>query len=179
MVQFRKGWRFLPGLVFVLLGLILWRGLFLHPQQLPSMKVGQTIPAFKLPELEKGEFNSSQLYSTAKSINGYALLNVWASWCDACAQEQAFMMTLAKQGIPIFGLNYKDEVEHAKIWLNTWGNPYRAVGVDGDGEVAIELGVYGTPETFLIGPTGKILYRHPGLLTAEIWKMYFEPKMRG
>jgi cytochrome c biogenesis protein CcmG, thiol:disulfide interchange protein DsbE len=175
MFQFKKTWRFLPSLLFVLLGLIFWRGLFLHPQQLPSMKIGQTLSTFNLPALGGGEFNSSRLMKK----QGYALLNVWASWCDSCAQEQAFMMTLAHQGIPIFGLNYKDEPEQAKNWLKAWGNPYRAIGIDINGEVAIELGVYGTPETFLIGPTGKILYRHPGLLTAEIWTTYFEPKMKG
>jgi cytochrome c biogenesis protein CcmG/thiol:disulfide interchange protein DsbE len=105
-------------------------------------------------------------------------LNVWASWCQTCSEEQAFLSTLTKQGVVIYGLNYKDGAKQAKRWLKRWGNPYVLIGVDPKGKAAIDLGVYGTPETFLIDKKGVIQYRHAGALNAQIWKDIFVPKIR-
>ncbi len=134
--------------------------------------MGQVLPSFELPVLG-GE---GQL--TSKHLRGsYTLLNVWASWCEACSEEQDFLMQLSQAGIHIVGMNYKDDPKAAKAWLETWGNPYEVVGRDITGGVAIDLGVYGTPETFLIGPDGRLLLRHAGILTPLVWKKLFQPVM--
>jgi len=162
-------WRLAPFFIFLALVLVFWRGLALDPHHLPSTKVGQPLPSFQLTSF--GETKRS-----SKSMLGHvSLLNVWASWCMACADEQAVLMRLAKQGVSIYGLNYKDSMDNAKEWLSEWGNPYQQIGEDVDGKVAINLGVYGAPETFLIDKNGIIRYRHVGALTMVIWEKEFAP----
>lgn len=166
-------WRLIPFVLFALLVLFFWRGLSLDPQNLPSVKLGQSLPSFKLPTLgdNAGEFTPADM------LGNVVLLNVWASWCDACTSEQVFLLQLAREGVPLYGLNYKDRPEDATQWLAEWGNPYKMIGSDVLGQVAIDLGVYGAPETFLIDKTGAIQYRHAGILTAEIWRQEFLPRM--
>ncbi|MCP0914671.1 MULTISPECIES: DsbE family thiol:disulfide interchange protein [Legionella] len=166
-------WRLIPLLLFLLMTYFFWRGLFLNPQALPSVQIGKTLPPFQLSRLDKeGEhFNSKNLQGKV------ALLNVWASWCAACADEQVFLLQLAHEGIPIYGLNYKDNKEHAAQWLTEWGNPYKQIGNDTTGKVGMDLGVYGTPETFLIDKKGIIRYRYAGILDAEIWQREFLPRI--
>ncbi len=166
--------RFLPVAIFIVLALFLWRGLSGNPSALPSARVGQLLPEFDLPRLNE---QSGQRF-TSKDIQGrIALLNVWASWCDACTEEQVFLLKLARQGVAIYGLNYHDESATALQWLHTWGNPYLAIGFDEAGQVAINLGVYGTPETFLIDEKGVIRYRYAGVLDTSIWQREFLPRI--
>lgn len=167
-------WRLIPLIVFIVLACFFWRGLSLEPQKLPSAQLGKPMPRFQLPNLKAPSetINSDQL-------NGRLfLLNVWASWCPACTDEQVFLMQLAREGMSIIGLNYKDEPDHARQWLDEWGNPYQAIAQDLDGKVAIDLGVYGAPETFLVSANGVIQYRHAGTLTHEIWQKEFLPRIR-
>lgn len=166
-------WRLLPFVIFVVLAGFLWRGLSLDPQHLPSVKLGKALPEFALPSLNDREERLTPSVMHGKTV----LLNVWASWCSACTQEQVFLMALARQGVEIYGLNYKDDGDHARQWLQEWGNPYRMTGADLQGRVAIDLGVYGAPETFLIDRTGVIRHRHAGILTAEVWQREFVPLM--
>lgn len=174
-------WRAIPFILFALLVVFFWRGLSLNPQNLPSVRLGQALPYFELPTLNA--FTSTQDAGkkgvfTPKIMQGkVVLLNVWASWCEACMQEQVFLLQLARQGVPIYGLNYKDNPDDARRWLSEWGNPYKMVGSDLRGQVAIDLGVYGAPETFLVDKAGVIQYRHAGILTAEVWKQVFLPRM--
>ncbi len=170
-----KSWlRLLPLIIFIILAGFLWRGLSLDPHVIPSVKVGQKIPAFNLINLAGGPAVKP------KNWRGrIVLLNIWASWCAACEQEQANLMQLAKEGVEIYGLNYKDKPENARKWLQTWGNPYRAVGTDETGKIAINLGVYGAPETFLIDQKGIVRYRHVGLLTPGAWQEEFVPIIHG
>lgn len=165
-------WYLLPLFVFILLGGLLFRGLSLNPHWLPSVKLGKRIPDFQLPSL-----TSQQLFSPLQWKGKTVLLNVWASWCSACTEEQQVLLDLAQKGIKIYGLNYKDDSQQALNWLETWGNPYQAVGLDEGGRVGIDLGVYGTPETFLIDSAGMIQYRHTGPLTMTIWEKEFLPRM--
>ncbi|KTD65505.1 DsbE family thiol:disulfide interchange protein [Legionella spiritensis] len=159
-------WRFIPLVLFVLMALFFWRGLSLDPKKLPSSRIGQALPAFQLPVL--GEPDSS---FTSEEMKGQvALLNVWASWCAACVDEQVFLLRLAREGVPIYGLNYKDDSQNAQRWLTEWGNPYRAIAEDKSGRVAIDLGVYGAPETFLVDKMGIIRYRHAGVLDETTWQ---------
>lgn len=165
-------WRAIPLIIFALLVVFFWRGLSLDPKNLPSVKVGQSLPLFELPTVgEDKRF-------TPNVMRGHvALLNVWASWCNACTEEQVFLMQLARQGVAIYGLNYKDNMDDATHWLAEWGNPYKMIGSDLSGQIAIDLGVYGAPETFLVDKSGVIRYRHAGVLTAEIWQQEFLRRM--
>ena len=166
-----RWWRLLPLLLFVALAWFLGRGLSLDPQRLPSVRVGQAMPDVSWPVLEA---QAAPLRSS--SWKGQAvLLNVWASWCAACAEENLFLLRLAHEGWPIYGLNYKDQPSAARAWLSEWGNPYRSVAVDASGQTALELGVYGAPETFLIDAAGVSRYRHAGPLTEAVWRQEFLP----
>lgn len=167
-------WRFLPLVGFLGLVIFFWRGLSLDPNTLPSARLGQVLPSFQLPVLEP----SSLQFNNALFHEPVQLLIVWASWCAACIDEQPFLMRLAKEGLPMYGLNYKDTPADAKRWLAEWGNPYRLVGEDKDGHVAIDLGVYGAPETFLIDKAGIIRYRQVGVLTEAIWEKAFLPRIK-
>ncbi|MDX2345680.1 MAG: DsbE family thiol:disulfide interchange protein [Legionella sp.] len=158
-------WGLLPFCVFAVLIAFFWRGLSLNPAELPLAQLNQPLPAFEVPILgDKTRMLSSE------SMQGHpAILHVFASWCDVCATEQVFLLKLADNGVPLYGLNYKDDAFDAMRWLQTWGNPYRLIGIDKEGRTGIDLGVYGTPETFLIDSNGVIRYRHVGALTANIW----------
>lgn len=165
--------RILPLCIFGSLIIFFWRSLSLDPHKLPSIQVGKLLPTFALSNLEHDQLFSSQMLS-GKSV----LLNIWASWCDACIEEQDFLMHLAQTGITIYGINYKDNNKSARHWLKTWGNPYQLVGEDNTGKVAMNLGVYGTPETFLIDSNGIVRFRHAGILNAQVWEKDFIPRMR-
>jgi cytochrome c biogenesis protein CcmG/thiol:disulfide interchange protein DsbE len=170
----KRYWTFFPLMLFLLVVIFFWRGLSLDPHHLPSTRLGKPLPSFRMPLLY-----DSQKVLTPTSFKGKTvLLNVWASWCEACVEEQLFMLQLAREGILIYGLNYKDDNESARNWLEEWGNPYQRVAEDRQGKVAIDLGVYGAPETFLIDSAGIIRYRHVGALNASIWKADFVPRMK-
>ncbi len=102
------------------------------------------------------------------------MLNVWASWCPNCRAEHPLLGELAGS-VPLYGLNYRDKGDAARAWLIQAGNPYRAVLADPDGRLALELGVYGTPETYLFAGDGTLLTRHTGELTREVWQRQFAP----
>ena len=187
-------WRIIPLVVFAMLVVFFWRGLSLDPQHLPSAKLGKALPEFELPIVSPDESEPRALPSgfplpdgrgsvatfTPRVMRGQVvLLNVWASWCEACTEEQVFLMELARQGVAIYGLNYKDNKDDATHWLEEWGNPYKMVGSDTRGQVAIDLGVYGAPETVLVDKAGIIQYRHAGILTADVWQREFLPRMEG
>lgn len=167
-------WRMIPIFVFVVLLLLFWRGLSLDPHHLPSTRVGKMMPEFQLPLL-----NDHKHSLTPKDFQGHmSLLTVWASWCDACAREQPFLLKLQQKGVLIYGINYKDTPTDAKKWLAEWGNPYQLIAEDVDGHVAIDLGVYGAPETFLVNKKGMILYRHVGILNEQVWQTKFLALMK-
>ena len=166
--------RLIPIILFLLLSFFLWRGLSLDPHHLPSAVVGKSLPDFILPQLQ----NSQNKLASIELRDRVVLLNVWASWCQACIDEQAFLLQLAREGVPIYGLNYKDKSEHALQWLAQWGNPYRLTAQDIEGKVAIDLGVYGAPETFVIDKQGIIRYRHAGVMNQQIWSKEILPLMK-
>lgn len=169
-------WGILPVVLFGVLAVFLWRGLALDPQNLPSAKLGQSLPNFNLSVL--GASQSKQNFSPETMRGKPVILHIWASWCATCAEEQVFLLSLAQSGVPLYGLNYKDGEDDAQHWLKTWGNPYQMSGRDVDGHVAIDLGVYGTPETFLIDADGVIRYRHVGALNQAVWDRVVGPKWR-
>lgn len=168
------GWKVIPIFLFILLSVFLWRGLYLNPHHIPSAQIGKLVPDFKLPQLQ----NSDIYFSSNQLRNQVILLNVWASWCSACIEEQVFLLQLAREGIRIYGLNYKDKTSDALHWLAEWGNPYTLIFQDRKGKVAIDLGVYGAPETFLIDKKGIIRYRHAGIMTQSVWLKEILPLMK-
>ena len=135
------------------------------PQALPSALIDKPLPEFSLAPLPG---RSDGLAST--DFGGTPmLLNVFASWCVACLAEHPVITRLGRDdGIPVVAINYKDKPENALAWLKRNGDPYRRIGADVDGRTAIDLGVYGVPETFVIDKAGRIRYRHPGPLTPDI-----------
>jgi cytochrome c biogenesis protein CcmG/thiol:disulfide interchange protein DsbE len=149
-----------------LIGLLLLFGFALRhdPRQLPSVLIDKPAPAFTLPRLTSPDQSLS-----SNSMRGQVwIMNVWASWCEACRDEHATLMQLAAQGdAQLVGLNYKDDRAAALRWLADAGNPYRVSAMDANGHVAIDYGVYGVPETFVIDRAGRIRYRKAGPLTAQ------------
>lgn len=167
-------WRLLPCIFFIILIVFFARALFLDPKHLSSSLLGKPLPMFEVLDLE-----TPSTYLSSSELQGQmTLLNVWASWCESCIEEHVFLLRLAKKGVVIYGLNYKDHPLDAQKWLSEWGNPYRRVGIDKAGKTAIDLGVYGVPETFLIDAKGIVRYRHVGLLNTKVWEKFFLPKMK-
>jgi len=169
-------------LVVALLGLMLVSLQSGDPSRLPSALIGKPVPEFNLaaiPRLENESGAPVPGFSSAALKSGkVSLLNVWASWCVPCLAEHPQLAELAKQGVSLYGINYKgDTSEAARRFLARHGNPFLAVGVDETGMTAIDLGVYGVPETFVIDGSGKIVLRYPGPLTPEIVAQKIKPAM--
>ena len=167
--------RYLAPLVFfVLLVLVFIKGL--DPErdlnELPSPFLGKPAPQFELPKLKVPE----ETVGTADYEGQLALINVWATWCVGCRQEHEFLMALSRQNpMPIYGINWRDRRDEALTWLAQLGDPYVASGFDVDGRVGIDWGVYGAPETFLVGQDGTVLHKHLGPLNQAIWEQDFVP----
>lgn len=142
--------------------------------QVPSPLIGKAAPAFNLPVLNQPD----RMISNADFAGKPYLLNVFASWCFACLDEHPLLMAEAKRiGIPIVGFNYKDEADDATRWLAKFGNPYSVVIADRDGRVAINFGVYGAPESFLVDGNGIIRYKRIGALTPAILATEVKPRL--
>ena len=159
---------FLPVIIILTLAAIFWSYLGeikdgKSIQDLPSALIDKPAPVFKLPSINSGDkgFDSAVLKGQV------TLVNVWASWCAPCRIEHPRMMQLAREGVAIYGINYKDTPEAAKGFLAELGNPYKTIGADRTGKVSIDWGVYGYPETFVIDPKGHIRYRHVGPIMAQ------------
>lgn len=163
---------FLPLLLFVSLMTFLWSGLKLNPKDLPSALIGKAMPAFHMPTIkDPNQFVTNSIFNGKISI-----LNVWASWCHSCRLEHEFWIAVSKNNnVTLIGLNYHDELQEAKNWIKTVGDPYKIILFDNKGHLGMELGVYGTPETFLIDEQGIIRVRHTGPLDPDIWKKKFLP----
>lgn len=164
----------LPLSVFFAIVVFLAIGLTRDPREVPSPLVGKPAPDFNLPAVD--DANAS--VSLAELKGRVTLLNVWASWCVACRDEHPLLVKLAKeQGIPIYGLNYKDEREDAQRWLKAFGNPYVRSASDYEGKIGFDLGVYGVPETFVIDANGVIAHKHIGPITEAKWHREIAPVM--
>lgn len=154
----------LPAVGFAGLAAVFAWSVNRDPSQLPSALIGKPVPIFDLPPVEGRTLglSSSDLYGEV------SLVNVFASWCVACRTEHPLFMRLAeRKTVPIHGLNYKDRPQDAAEWLNTLGDPYTHTGADRDGRVAIDWGVYGVPETFVVGADGRIAHKHIGPVTEQ------------
>ena len=155
---------FIPLAAFLILAVILGVGLKLDPREVPSPLINKPAPTFALPRLDRPDAQISKADMQGKVW----LLNVWASWCVSCRDEHPVLLDLAKSGIvPVIGLNYKDERADGLRWLSQFGNPYQLSAYDHEGQVGIDYGVYGVPETFVIDKQGTIRYKQIGVLTEQ------------
>jgi cytochrome c biogenesis protein CcmG/thiol:disulfide interchange protein DsbE len=156
----------IPVVVFAALAALFWKGLSGEPSKIPSALINKPVPEFTLaavPGLDVPGIATSGLRAGKVSV-----VNVWASWCAPCRVEHPLLSDLAKRGdITLIGINYKDEPENAIRFLRTLGQPFAAVGMDGNGRAAVDWGVYGVPETFIVDGEGFIRYKHIGPLTPE------------
>ncbi len=154
----------LPVGILVLLIVLFWRGLYLNPSQVPSPLIGKPIPVFSLTGVDGA---SDSLNST--DFQGHvSILNVWATWCIPCRDEHPELVKLAQQKVvSIYGLNYKDDANTAAQLLQSQGNPYSKDGYDPKGAVALNFGVYGVPETFVVDSHGIIRHKYIGPLTTS------------
>ncbi len=163
----------LPLGVFAALVLVLAIGVRRAPEKtiIQSVLLGKPAPDFVTPVL--GSPDGARF--EAKSMRGrWYLLNVWGTWCAECRNEHAALLQIKATGqAPIIGLDWKDQPQDALQWLQQLGNPYDTVAEDRDGRIAIDYGVYGAPETFLIDPQGIIVYKHVGAMTDEVWTQKF------
>jgi cytochrome c biogenesis protein CcmG, thiol:disulfide interchange protein DsbE len=154
-----------PVSLFVVLVGFLAAGLYLDPSRVPSPLIDKPTPEFMLPLLK----NPEQTLTTRDLKGEVSLVNVWATWCAGCYEEHPVLVALARsRQVTIYGLNYKDQRAAAMEWLQEYGDPYAATAIDKDGRVAIDWGVYGAPETFVVDEHGIIRYKHIGPLTAEV-----------
>jgi cytochrome c biogenesis protein CcmG/thiol:disulfide interchange protein DsbE len=165
-----------PVSVFALLAVIFYRGLLDNPADVPSVLINKPVPVFTLspiegldlPGLADGDLKKGEV----------TLVNVWASWCVPCREEHPLLMELASRGdLRVVGINYKDDPENARRFLVTLGIPFTAVGADPNGRAAVDWGVYGVPESFLVDGQGTIRMKWIGPLTREALTKQIIPKI--
>jgi cytochrome c biogenesis protein CcmG, thiol:disulfide interchange protein DsbE len=161
----------LPLIAFLALALLFWFRLGSgDPSRIPSALIGRPAPQTTLPLLEGLTNNGAQVpgLDPATFKGKVSLVNVWASWCVPCHDEAPLLTTLAKDTrVQLVGINYKDAPDNARRFLGRYGNPFGVVGTDANGRASIEWGVYGVPETFIVGREGTIVYKLVGPITAE------------
>ena len=168
----RRSWLMvLPLIVFLLLADLFWLRLGDgDPSRIPSALIGRPAPQASLPPLQGLLSNGAQVpgLDPANFKGKVSVVNVWASWCVPCHDEAPLLTELAKDNrLQLIGINYKDVPDNAQRFLGRYGNPFASVGVDGSGHAAIEWGVYGVPETFIVGRDGKIAYKLVGPITPD------------
>lgn len=167
-------WRVLPLVAVLGLMALFAMGLRQDPRALPSALLNRPAPVIEAAQLHDPDarFDSRTLAGSVW------VLHVWASWCETCRAEHATVQALAQDGVPIYGLNYKDHASAAQAWLARQGNPYRVSVADADGRIGMDYGVYGVPETFIMDAQGRVRYRHAGPLTDDTLRRHIRPLLR-
>ena len=171
----------LPLVGFLALAALFYVGLGAgDPSRLPSALIGKPVPPTELPPVPGLEVNGKAVpgLTNATFAGSVSVVNVWASWCVPCHDEAPLLEALGKdKRIKLLGINYKDAPDNARRFLNRYGNPFVATGRDENGRASIDWGVYGVPETFLIGRDGRIAYKLIGPITAENLKVTLMPQI--
>ena len=159
----------LPSVVFFLILSIFFYLLIIdrNPSEIPSNLLNRNVPIFEAESL----FKDKKFISLNEFKNEIILVNFFATWCKPCRDEHVYIMRFANEReIKVIGINYKDNTEKTIKWLKDLGNPYKDILIDKNGKIAIDWGVYGIPETFIINSNGIIKYRHVGPITNKIYK---------
>ncbi|WP_126977360.1 DsbE family thiol:disulfide interchange protein [Frigidibacter oleivorans] len=163
-----------PAIFAVMAGLFLWGMNRDDPTALPSAIAGQPAPPVVLTPLP----GQGPAFDDARLRDGQVkLVNYWASWCAPCRVEHPNLEALAEEGLAIYGVNYKDDPEKAVAFLEELGNPYTAIGADGSGRMALDWGLYGVPETYVIDGAGKVVLRFAGPLTQRAIEEQIRPAL--
>ncbi|RUO18216.1 DsbE family thiol:disulfide interchange protein [Aliidiomarina haloalkalitolerans] len=171
--KLRLAFFLMPLVLFLLVAVFLFKGLFSDPTRLDSALVGREVPQFELPDLYQPDVTHDNRIIGTRPL----LINVWATWCPTCYAEHTFLnQLLAEEQVYIIGLNYKDDSRGAAVrWLQNLGDPYAINLFDETGLLALDLGVYGAPETYVVDQHGVILYRHVGDLNERVWRQEVGP----
>ncbi len=144
-------------------------------ETLPSQLIDRKVPQFALDPLP----GRGRALSSGDLKGQVSLLNIFGSWCRSCVAEHPMLKRIQREyDIPLHGIDWKDDPEAGKAWLARHGDPYDRIGLDPDSRVAIDLGVTGAPETFIVGPDGRIRYKHTGPITPKVWKDTMLPLIR-
>jgi cytochrome c biogenesis protein CcmG/thiol:disulfide interchange protein DsbE len=162
----------LPLAGFVLLLVVLVVALVRLPQKglIVSPLLGKAAPEFSVPNLFVGQ----KPVDTAQLKGHWSVVNVWGTWCEVCREEHSTLLMIKQQGrVPIIGIDWNDTAADAVAWLGQLGNPYSQIGVDRNGRLAIDWGVYAAPESFLVNPQGVVVYKQVGAITPEVWRNEF------
>ncbi|MDP6104170.1 MAG: DsbE family thiol:disulfide interchange protein [Gammaproteobacteria bacterium] len=158
--------KFVPLVLFVILVGFLYIGLDLDPKKLPSPLIGKEFPNLEVEDFDNG----TRYYTSDKTQDKISLVNVWASWCVTCRAEHEMLNEIAKTNkVQMIGVNYKDTKNAANRYLDILHNPYDIIIFDPLGSLGLELGVYATPETFIVDQKGLIRYKRIGQMTKKIW----------
>src|SRR5689334_4090112 len=166
----------LPLSIFALLAIVLGVAVKHSPEKgiIPSPLIGKTAPQFTLPVLT----DTTRTFRSEDLKGRWYVLNVWGTWCFECRAEHDALLEIKKMGqVPLIGLDWKDEDPQALQWLSELGNPYDVVAADREGRIAIDWGVYGAPETFLVNPQGVVVHKYVGPMTLEVWQTQFLPRL--
>jgi cytochrome c biogenesis protein CcmG/thiol:disulfide interchange protein DsbE len=164
--------KLIPLIGFVVIAAFLYLSLSSNPRELPSPFLGKAFPDIEVEDFYTGEVIS--LRDTFRSK--ITLVNVWASWCPACRAEHQMLMNISKENlVQLIGLDYKDTRADANKMLEVMGNPFDLIVFDPKGKAGLELGVYATPETFLVNRQGVILHKHIGEISKQVWLRDFLP----
>ena len=164
-------YKWIPLIIAIGLALVLYTAIGKDPTKLETARLNDPIPEFELSALQ----DESRLITQNDLKGRVFLLNVWATWCPSCRSEHGYLVNLSNKGIPIVGLNYKDERPAAKDWLTRLGDPYSFNIFDPQGKLGFDLGVYGAPETYLIDKKGFVRFRHVGVVDDRVWSQTLEP----
>ena len=166
----------LPLGIFALLAIVLAIGIKHSPEKgtIPSPLIGKAAPDFTLPVLT----DTNRTFRSIDLKGRWYVFNVWGTWCGGCREEHSVLVEISKRSeVPLIGLDWKDEDPQALQYLSELGNPYEVVAADREGRIAIDWGVYGAPETFLVDPQGIVVYKFIGPLTLEAWEAEFVPRL--
>lgn len=163
---------FIPLALFLVMGVYFALGLRQDPNDIPSALIDETLPEFELAPVYAGD---APLAST-DLVGEVAVLNVFGSWCPPCLTEHPVLLEIAaRYDVPLYGMDWREPPEVGRAWLERHGNPYTRVGNDASGRVAIDLGVTGAPESFIIDAAGRVRHRHVGIITPDIWQTQLWP----
>jgi cytochrome c biogenesis protein CcmG/thiol:disulfide interchange protein DsbE len=161
-----------PIIAFAGLAGFLGFGLTQDPKELPSQLIDRPLPEFALPGIDGPALASASFRGEPR------LLNIWASWCAACPQEHPVLERIAAEGFPVYGIAWKDKPDDSRAFLARFGNPYAGLGADQSGRTAIDLGVTGAPETFVIDAQGRVRFKQIGPISPEVWEGRIRPLLQ-
>ena len=167
--------KLIPLILFVVIAVFLYFSLNTTSSKLPSPLLGKMFP-----DIEAKDFYSNESVLLTNLFNEkISIVNVWASWCVTCRKEHQMMMKIAKnKDLQLIGINYKDTRADGKRYLEMMGNPFDVIIFDPNGKVGLDLGVYATPETFLVNQKGVILFKHIGAIDSRVWEEEFIPHIK-